>query len=142
MIHPIRMKLRDLETRTYSSFHELSDRRPFQARLLAFWPCSVSLISEMAEIFAWAIHPFESDLPKPLAGKVAMILAKEVFCIELFILLPSIITPVRYVLALIHPKNIAPLWGFPYPCHCPSCNSFEYAREKFYPPLTQTVQSE
>lgn len=135
-LQPMRVKLRDFEDHTYRSFHQMSDRHPIQARFMAFWPCSVSLVCATAEQMLDAIHPLAYDPPgirRSLIGRVASILATEAVCIEFLILLPTVITPVRYVCALIDPKNIAPLWGFPYGCSCPSCRVPRHINDDLLP---------
>jgi hypothetical protein len=82
------------------------------------------LICGAAEHIDDIIHPFQFDPPeskRTLAGRVGSIFSTAMVSLVMLVALPTVITPFRYVCALIRPKSIAPLWGFPYPCRCPSC---------------------
>lgn len=116
------MNIREFETNIYNSFHRLSDFHPIQSRLMAPWPCAVSLFCCTCECMYGMIHPkIPHNDQNSLIGKISSVAINELTNFEIMCL-AFLFTPFRWVAATINPKNISPLWSFPYPCHCPSCN--------------------
>jgi hypothetical protein len=118
------MTIRNFETETYSSFHALANQSPWKARMIAFWPCTVSVVCATVEIFQKALHPLQNSFKTnehSLAKRTVFIIADEAVHFGLLAAIP-LLTPIRYLFALYNPKSISPLWGFPYPCHCPTCH--------------------